>query len=43
MSWTRPVRPLLDAPKQIGVHPRAVDAAAEEAQRSGRTPAARAR
>jgi len=30
-------RPLLDALKQIGVDPRAVDAAAEEAQRSGRS------
>ncbi|MFC7531330.1 GspE/PulE family protein [Actinoplanes sp. GCM10030250] len=29
-------RPLLDALKQIGVDPQAVDAAAEEAQRSGR-------
>ncbi|MEV6299586.1 ATPase, T2SS/T4P/T4SS family [Actinoplanes sp. NPDC051861] len=29
-------RPLLDALKQIGVDPKAVDAAAEEAQRSGR-------
>ncbi|MBG0563087.1 GspE/PulE family protein [Actinoplanes aureus] len=29
-------RPLLEALKQIGVDPRAVDAAAEEAQRSGR-------
>jgi len=30
-------RPLLDALKQIGVDPRAVDAAADEAQRSGRS------
>jgi len=30
-------RPLLDALKQIGVDPHAVDAAAEEAQRSGRS------
>jgi type IV pilus assembly protein PilB len=30
-------RPLLDALKQIGVDPRAVDSAAEEAQRSGRS------
>ncbi|SNY29279.1 GspE/PulE family protein [Paractinoplanes atraurantiacus] len=30
-------RPLLDALKQIGIDPRAVDAAAEEAQRSGRS------
>jgi type IV pilus assembly protein PilB len=30
-------RPLLDALKQLGVDPRAVDAAAEEAQRSGRS------
>jgi type IV pilus assembly protein PilB len=30
-------RPLLDALKQIGVDPRAIDAAAEEAQRSGRS------
>src|SRR3954466_6711047 len=30
-------RPLLDALKQIGVDPRAVDAAAEEAQRSNRS------
>ena len=30
-------RPLLDALKQMGVDPQAVDAAAEEAQRSGRS------
>jgi type IV pilus assembly protein PilB len=30
-------RPLLDALKQIGIDPRAVDAAADEAQRSGRS------
>jgi type IV pilus assembly protein PilB len=30
-------RPLLDALKQIGIDPRAVDSAAEEAQRSGRS------
>jgi type IV pilus assembly protein PilB len=30
-------RPLLDALKELGVDPRAVDAAAEEAQRSGRS------
>jgi hypothetical protein len=30
-------RPLLEALKQIGVDPQAVDAAAEEAQRSGRS------
>jgi type IV pilus assembly protein PilB len=30
-------RPLLDALKQLGVDPRAVDSAAEEAQRSGRS------
>src|SRR5919199_1908925 len=30
-------RPLLDALKQIGIDPHAVDAAAEEAQRSGRS------
>src|SRR3954467_6153731 len=30
-------RPLLDALKQIGIDPAAVDAAADEAQRSGRS------